>query len=123
MEAQNQKVEYQNINVFVKGCGFFFPFPVPPDKIICAMKISAMLSRQKGRDFYDVMFLLNQTKPSFSFLSAKNGINNMKELKQNIKSVLKKVDLKKKQKDFEHLLFNKKNSDKILYAREFFDSL
>ncbi|WP_160150020.1 hypothetical protein [Parabacteroides sp. Marseille-P3160] len=34
-----------------------------------------------------------------------------------------KVDLKKKQKDFEHLLFNKANSAKILRFEEFVNSL
>lgn len=37
--------------------------------------------------------------------------------------LLKTVDLKKKQKDFEHLLFNKANSEKILRFGEFIDSL
>ena len=37
--------------------------------------------------------------------------------------LLKTVDLKKKQKDFEHLLFNKSNSGKILRFGEFVDSL
>jgi len=36
---------------------------------------------------------------------------------------VKIVDLKKKQKDFEHLLFNKANSEKILRFDEFVDSL
>jgi predicted nucleotidyltransferase component of viral defense system len=31
------------------------------------MKVAAMLNRQKGRDFYDVMFLLGQTSPSIHF--------------------------------------------------------
>ena len=37
-------------------------------------------------------------------------------------TLLKIVDLKKKQKDFEHLLFNKTNSEKILRFNEFVDS-
>ena len=37
--------------------------------------------------------------------------------------LLKTIDLKKKQKDFEHLLFNKANSEKILRFGEFVDSL
>ena len=56
------------------------------------MKIVAMLARAKGRDFYDLIFLLSQAKPDYNFLSQRCG---------------KTVDLKEKQKDFEHLLFNK----------------
>ncbi|MFA5325335.1 MAG: hypothetical protein WCR82_01135 [Bacteroidales bacterium] len=29
------------------------------------MKIAAMLARAEGRDFYDLMFLLTQSKPDY----------------------------------------------------------
>jgi hypothetical protein len=67
--------------------------------------------------------LLSQTKPDYDFLSKRCGINNLDELKQAFDNLLIKVDLKKKQKDFEHLLFNKQNSDKILLFKEFIQSL
>ena len=87
------------------------------------MKISAMLARAKGRDFYDLMFLLAQAKPDYDFLSKRCGVHNLQEFKQATAKLLKTVDLKKKQKDFEHLLFNKANSEKILQFGEFVDSL
>jgi predicted nucleotidyltransferase component of viral defense system len=123
IESQDQKISYQRMMTNIKGCGFFFPFPVPPDDVLCAMKISAMLSRRKGRDFYDVMFLLAQSKPDFTFLSVKNNISNLSELKQSVETMLRSVDLKMKAKDFEHLLFNQNNSKHILYFREFFSEL
>ena len=61
VESEDQQMPYKPILANVKGCGLYFPFPVPPDSVLCSMKISAMLSRGKGRDFYDVMFLLAQT--------------------------------------------------------------
>jgi len=105
--------------VNVKGCGLFFPFPAPTDNVLCAMKLSALLSRQKGRDFYDVMFLMGQTSPDYSFLSIKSGIHNLSELKTAIEEILAKTDLKIKSKDFEHLLFTKSNSQRILAFAEF----
>ena len=87
------------------------------------MKISAMLSRQKGRDFYDAMFLLSQTKPDYSFLADKHGIHTLEELKSAVGKILKSVDLEVRKKDFDHLLFNKKNSERILYVNEFFQDL
>jgi hypothetical protein len=47
----------------------------------------------------------------------------LQEFKQATVEQQKTVDLKKKQKDFEHLLFNKSNSEKILRFGEFVDSL
>lgn len=123
VEGQDQGIAYSPVITNIKGCGFFFPFPVPSDGVLCSMKIAAMLSRAKGRDFYDLMFLLAQTKPDYDFLSKRCGLNNLEEFKQATKVLLQTVDLKKKQKDFEHLLYNKANSEKVLRFGAFVDSL
>jgi predicted nucleotidyltransferase component of viral defense system len=123
LESQDQGVAYAPTMGFIKGCGFFFSFPVPSDGVLCAMKIAAMLSRRKGRDFYDVMFLLPQTQPDYKFLKARCGIGNLAELKEATGKSLRTIDLSHKQKDFEHLLFRRENSRRILRFREFVNSL
>jgi predicted nucleotidyltransferase component of viral defense system len=120
IESQDQGVDYLPVMANIKGCGFFFPFPVPSDDILCAMKISALLSRQKGRDFYDTMFLLSLTNPNYAYLTQKCNIHNWIELKEALITSLEKVDLKRKSKDFEHLLFQK-TGNKILLFRDFID--
>ena len=123
VESQDQLVNYKPQVVNIKGCGFFFPMPVPPDGVLCAMKVSAMLNRQKGRDFYDAMFLLSQVRPDFTFLSIRSGIADLESLKQAANNVIGSIDMNRKMRDFEHLLFNKNNSTRILHAREFFREL
>jgi len=123
IESEDQLVHYDPVLINIKGCGFFFPMPVPPDNILCSMKITAMLNRQKGRDFYDVMFLLGQTKPDYSFLSKRAGISEISELKSATEKVLGTVDLNRKSRDFEHLLFDKSRSRMILRVREFIKEL
>lgn len=90
--------------VNIKGCGFYFPFPMPSDEVLCSMKISAMLFRKKGRDFYDAMFLLSQSPPDYLFLTERQGIHNLQELKQAASEAINSVDLNHKKRDFEHLL-------------------
>ncbi len=123
IESQDQEVGYKLVIFHMKGCGFFFPMAVPPDEVLCAMKVSAMLNRRKVRDFYDAMFLLSQTLPDFNFLNKKSGISNLKALKEKVASVITSVDLTSKMKDFEHLLFNRSNSRRILQAGDFFKNL
>jgi predicted nucleotidyltransferase component of viral defense system len=123
IECQDQFVDYKPEIINLKGCGFFFPMPVPPAAVLCAMKVAAMINRQKGRDFYDAMFLLSQTLPDFKFLSERCGISSLEELKIAAEKLFKTVDLKNKMRDFEHLLFNKNNSARILRVPDFFKTL
>jgi predicted nucleotidyltransferase component of viral defense system len=121
IEAHDQGVTYTPEIKNIRGCGFYFPFPVPSDAVLCAMKATALLERGKGRDFYDLMFLLGQTLPDYDFLAKRTGIKNAFELKTEVKKRLKNTDLKTKSKDFEHLLFNKENNKRILRFEEFFE--
>jgi predicted nucleotidyltransferase component of viral defense system len=123
VETEDQKINYQPVIVNIKGCGFFFPFPVPPDQILCSMKIAALLDRQKGRDFYDVIFLMSQTTPDYNFLSQRFGISNLTELKLRIMNLLDGVNLSLKRKEFEHLLINTESSAVIVRFAEFIQSL
>jgi predicted nucleotidyltransferase component of viral defense system len=122
MESQDPNFYYPPIMVNIKRMGFFFPFLVPPDDVLCAMKISALLSRAKGRDFYDVMFLLGQTQPDYNYLNLKCNIHNREELKTALIETTSKTDLQKKSQDFRHLLMNN-NNNKILLFKEFINLL
>ena len=123
IETQDQQVFYQPVVANIQGCGYFFPFPVPPDSVLCSMKIAAMLARAKGRDFYDLMFLLSQTQPDYDFLGKRCEIHNLQELQEKTAELLKVTDLNVKKRDFEHLLFNKASSEKVLQFSEFVKSL
>ena len=118
IEAQDQGVLYQPVVANINKMGFFFSLQVPPVDVLCAMKFSAILSRQKGRDFYDTIFLLSKTKPNLPFLQARTGIASIEELKAAITERLKEVDLNQKKRDFMHLLFNESNADRILQFPE-----
>ena len=114
IEAQDQGVKYQPIVANVNKMGFFFSIQVPPVDVLCAMKFSAILARQKGRDFYDAIFLLSKTKPNMDFLHARTGIASIEELKATVLERLKEIDLNQKRRDFMHLLVNESNADRIL---------
>jgi len=123
VEAEDQGVPYKPVTVNILGCGFFFPFPVPPDQVLCSMKATALLERGKGRDFYDFMFLLGKIKPDYHFLSERTGIKNSDELKSALKIICSNTDLQKKARDFEHLLINKETALGILRFGEFIEEM
>ncbi len=122
IEAQDQGTPYPTEMRHVQRCGFFFSLPTLPDSILLAMKLSALLTRAKGRDFYDCMFLMQQTQPSYDFLKDRAGISDAEQLKAAIKDKLTTTDLNVKKHDFEHLLFNTHSADRILNFAEFVES-
>ena len=119
IEAQDQAVDYNPQTEMVNRCGFFFPVTVPSKETLLAMKLSALLARAKGRDFYDTIFLWQQTRPDLDFLKKRNGIENAADLRKALMEKLENTNLSQKQKDFEHLLFNPARSAQILHFREF----
>ena len=119
VEAQDQGAAYMAQTAIINRCGFLFPMTVAPKEVLLSMKLSALLSRAKGRDFYDTIFLWQQTEPDYAFLQSRCGISTLEELADVLYEKLGSIDLKQKQQDFGHLLFNPANSRRILYFKEF----
>lgn len=119
IEAQGQGVAYPTEMRFVQRCGYFFSLPTPSDAVLLSMKLSALLARAKGRDFYDCMFLMQLTQPSYEFLKERVGIATPQQLKEAIKDCLTSIDLNVKKRDFEHLLFDTHSAERILHFGDF----
>lgn len=119
MEAQDQGIDYETQMATIARCGFTFQIPTPPDAVLLSMKLSALLSRAKGRDFYDTMFLWQQTEPDYTFLSARVGISDKSSLIQSLSDKIATIDLAIKAKDFVQLLFNPANAQRILLFPDF----
>jgi predicted nucleotidyltransferase component of viral defense system len=123
IESEDQGYNYQSQIKNIKGVwGYIFNFSVPPDDVLCSMKLAALINRQKGRDFYDVMFLLSKTEPDYDMLEHRTGIKSLTQLKEKLINICDTTNLKYKSRDFEHLLFNKDNAKKILLFRDFIDT-
>ena len=84
------------------------------------MKICALLTRHKGRDFYDTMFLLGQgIEPDYTFLQQRAAIASKTELKQSLLTMVQTVDMQQKKNDFQHMLFHTINNERILLFEDF----
>ena len=114
IEAQDQGIPYPRDTAAVNHCGFFFPVPVPPPPVLCAMKLSALLTRAKGRDFYDAVFLLQRTQPDCAFLSRKHpGLDTYPAVLAALADKAASTDLALKRRDVEHLLFRRETASRV----------
>lgn len=124
VEAQYQGRQYERGSADVRRCGFFFPVTVPNEATLCAMKLSALLTRGKGRDFYDAIFLMQRTEPDYSFFAASHPeITDLKSLKAALTAKAQSVDLNLKRRDVEHLLFHRERAELVTRFPAFVASL
>lgn len=114
IEAQDQGVDYQREMFTVNRDGFYFRIPSPSDATLYAMKLSTILHRGKGRDFYDAMFLRSRSEADMTYLSQREGIATGEELRYRMKQVCERTDFRLKAQDFKYLLFHPENSSRIL---------
>jgi predicted nucleotidyltransferase component of viral defense system len=114
IEAQDQGVDYQRDMFTVNRDGFYFRIPSPSDATLYAMKLSTILHRGKGRDFYDAMFLGSRSEPEMNYLSQREGIATGEQLRCRMKQVCDRTDFRLKAQDFKYLLFHPENASRIL---------
>lgn len=99
-------------------------FTAPLD-ILLSQKIYAALNRTrtKGRDFFDVVFLLPQTKPNYAYLGQKLGIANGRELKEALLVRTAEFDFDELARDVEPFLINPVDSKRIRMFRPYVESV
>lgn len=118
IEAQDQGIVYPREMATIQRLGFYFPVAVPPLSVLLSMKLSALIARQKGRDFYDTIFLWQRTQPDYAFLNERSGIANKTQLVEIMRKVVNETDLNMKKRDFEHLLFEPSKAEVIEHVLE-----
>ena len=113
MEAQAHRFTYAPEKKIIQKFNVFTQINIVPVDILLSMKIAAMLERQKGRDYYDCIFLMGRTRPNMAYLRQKMGIATPTVLKKRILASLKGLDLNRKKSDFKHLIFNQDEVEKV----------
>lgn len=104
--VKKKKIAKPNV-VLIDKFNVYRNILVNSKEVLLAQKIMAILgrARAKGRDFYDVSFLLGMVDVDYVFLEKSIGINK-KELKNKILSRVKSVNLEELTKDVMPFLIN-----------------
>jgi len=107
--------KYQPNKITLNKFDVFTQVNTTPLDILLAQKFYAIFNRKraKGRDFFDIIFLLKNTKPNYEYLQQKIGINNSDKLKRKLVKYLEELDFNEIIKDVEPFLFNPSDSKNI----------
>ena len=89
---------------------------ITPLDILLAQKFYAICNRDrnKGRDFFDVAFLLSLIdKPNYDYLQLKLNVSNAAQLKERILDRCSKINMDEMAKDVAPFLFDSKEIKKV----------
>jgi predicted nucleotidyltransferase component of viral defense system len=116
LDAEPQQYDYLLETFLLNRFDVFASVRTVPPTVLLAQKCLAILDRKrnKGRDFYDVTYLLSKNvQPDFGYLSAKAGIANREDLAEALLSKVRSLDMEEMAHDAEAFLFNRTDRARI----------
>jgi len=122
IDTVKQDYVYKPKDKFIDKFWIFNVIKASPEDILLSKKIHALLWRKrlKWRDFYDIIFLLDFTKPNYDYLNNKIWIKNKQELIDKIVKFCKNLNLEEMWEDVKPFLINPKE---VLKIKMFIDIL
>lgn len=122
LDTVQQNFEYMPDKPTLNKFDIFTQINAVPKDILLAQKIFACVTRKRimGRDFFDIVFLHGiGARPDALYLKQKIGIDSAKDLKKYLLKETGSLDFGKLALDVEPLLFDKRDSKRVLLFREF----
>lgn len=124
LDSEAQHFDFLPETILLNKFDIFTGIKVTPGNILLAQKFYSVINRQrnKGRDFYDIVFLLGRNfKPDYDYLNQKLSVRNGKELKTMLMGKLKKINMDEMVDDVRPFLINIKDEKKISLFKTFID--
>jgi len=121
IDTFDQGYKYESELYLLNKFNVFKQIRITPKEVILSQKLWTITqrSRAKGRDYYDILFLLQNTKPDMEFLNLKFGTSNWDEAKEKILDGIKDVYLEGMVKDVQPFLIDIKDSEKIKQFKDY----
>lgn len=125
LDTQEQGFNFKPEKIIINKFDVFTSINTTPIDLLLAQKFYVLVNRKrkKGRDFFDILFLLKKTLPNYAYLNEKLNIKNGSELKDRILSELETIDLEDIVEDVNPFLFNSEDTKKILLFKEYINQV
>lgn len=121
VDTFDQEVNYKNKPFILDKFSVPQQILTTPKEIILSQKLWTITQRKraKGRDFFDAMFLLQNTKPNIKFLAKKFKTKDFKKIKSIILNRVKQIDWDQLTKDLQPFVHQVDEAKKIRLFPEF----
>ena len=126
LDTESHEFDYKPDQTVLNKFDVFTQINVTPGDLLLAQKFFAVINRKrnKGRDFFDIVFLLGQGQtPNYDYLNAKIGITNPNDLRSLVLEKCRELDMKEMATDVKPFLFNPKDEKKILLFPKYMEQV
>ena len=125
LDTEPQKYEYNPSKFLINKFGIFRFISITPVSLLLSQKICTCIERkrEKGRDFFDVVYLMAKTEPDYKYLKQRLGISCKKELIAGLKERSKGVNFKQLALDVEPFLFDPNQKSRVVYFSDWIKSM
>lgn len=114
---------YEPTNFLLQKFDVFRNIKLTPPDILLSMKAGAIFGRKrmKGRDFYDMVYLLGLAGFNYDYLDAKLGIKSKTELKNKLLESVTDLDLASLAEDVKSFLIKPGDQQMVLLFKEYIE--
>lgn len=122
LDTEPQHFDFKPETYILNKFDVFTSIFITPSDILLAQKFFAVINRKrnKGRDFYDIVFLLGKgIFPNYDYLNLKLGITNSNQLKEKVIEVFEKINMQQMADDVAPFLFNTKDVKQVLLFEQY----
>ena len=115
LDTEPQYFDFEPDRYILNKFDVFTEILTTPKDILLAQKFYAIINRPrpKGRDFFDVTFLLGQTKPNYDYLKLKLNITSSQALRSAILERCSEIDMEEMARDVAPFLFEAKDEKRV----------
>lgn len=121
LDTEKQAYEYKRDLITLNKFGVDTDILITPMPLLASQKIAAVLGRKrpKGRDFYDLRFLLMRTTPDMRYIQEKIGVSQPEDLRKKVIDHLAPYDFKQLAADVAPFLYHQRDIDEVLQFPDF----
>lgn len=122
LDTEPQHFDFEAEPYILNKFDIFTEILTTPQDILLAQKFYAILNRKraKGRDFFDVVFLLGKgIKPNYEYLKVKVNIGSPESLKEKVLARCQELNMTEISEDVAPFLFHADDSKKVRLFMEY----
>ena len=122
LDTEPQHFDFTPERFLLNRFDVFTQILITPKDLLLAQKFYAVLNRprNKGRDFFDIVFLLSFTDaPNYEYLALKTGITNAAGLKERVLTRCSEINMEEMGRDVAPFLFSPRDVKKVILFSDF----